>query len=95
MNVLIYSNVISWDMHAATTIEIIQNHLSKKDNVFLLTNKTDIISCLPHKKLNCRFCETQKKYIVSKLFNNKITVLKLKLTKNILYFLNLLNQKKF
>jgi len=81
MNVLIYSNVISWDMHAATTIEIIQNHLSKKDNVFLLTNKTDIISCLPHKKLNCRFCETQKKYIVSKLFNNKITSLEIEANK--------------
>ena len=30
MNVLIYSNVISWDMHAATTVEIIQNHLLKR-----------------------------------------------------------------
>ena len=36
MNVLVYSNVISAEMHIATTIEIIQNHLDKKR---LVSNK--------------------------------------------------------
>ena len=36
---------------------------------------------MPHKKLNCQFCETQKKYIVRKLFNNKITSLEIEANK--------------
>ena len=33
MNVLVYSNLISSEMHIATAIEIIQNHLDKNDKV--------------------------------------------------------------
>ena len=78
MNVLVYTNVISWEMHVATTIEIIQKHLDKKDKVYLFANENEELICLPHKKTNCHHCSKQANYVVEKLFENKIVKLKVK-----------------
>ena len=39
MNVLVYTDVVSWEMHVATTVEIINKHIEKEIKFFLLREK--------------------------------------------------------
>jgi hypothetical protein len=80
MNVLVYTNAISSEIHVAITIEIIQKHLEKKDKVFFLSFEGAKIGCYVHNLKDCKYCKLQKDYIYKKLFNKKITILNLDIT---------------
>lgn len=72
MNILVYSNVLSYEMHASQTVEIIRKHLDKKDNVFLLTSYSKFLKCLPHSRYACKNCREQQNYVVKDIFENQI-----------------------
>jgi hypothetical protein len=80
MKVLVYSNVISSEIHIAIAIEIIENHLKKKDTVYFLSFESDNIGCYVHNLKNCKYCLKQKNYIIESLFKNKIQLVDLRLT---------------
>ncbi len=80
MNVLVYSNVISAEMHIATTIEIIQNHLDKKNKVYFFPFESNEIGCFKHNIKNCKYCSNQKNYIYQSLFKERIEQTNIKLT---------------
>lgn len=80
MNVLVYSNAISSEMHIATAIEIMQNHLDKNDKVYFFSFESNEIDCSEHGIKNCKYCLNQKNYIYQSLFKNRIEQTNIKLS---------------
>ena len=81
MNVLVYTDVVSWEMHVATTVEIINKHIEKGDKVFFVTREINELKCLPHNNSFCKHCVKQSNYIFEKIFQKKIFKVDIKLQK--------------
>ena len=72
MKILVCSNVISAEMHIATSIEIIQNHLDKKNRVYFFPFERKQIKCFKHDRINCQYCLKQKNYVYKSIFRQKL-----------------------
>jgi len=81
MNVLVYTDVVSWEMHIATAVEIIKRHIEKGDKVFFVTHEINELGCIPHKIPFCKHCAKQSNFIFEKIFKKKIFKIDLKLQK--------------
>ena len=82
MKILVCSSVISDEMHIATSIEIIQNHLDKKNRVYFFPFESKQIKCFKHNRINCQYCLKQKIYIYESIFNKKIEQANINLTED-------------